>query len=234
MTKVITRLYSEEKRAHSVADKLRWEGIPQRAIRVVAANGDEDAEALKARLHKMDVHPDAVTAYVDHIGAGKAAVVVHATHKPLGAAKITRRTMDAGSPVDLGGVEQEQFVPDGPSHAPSILDTHPRFLTSRIDVVRIRTGQPVSNGIFPKTILKSGPRNSAIRGGRHMSRMFWPMPLLKKNRKASSAMRGGRYMSRAFWPMPLLSRKERSLSVIPGGALPLSRALGWPTVSNRD
>lgn len=233
MTQVISRLFEDEKLARHVLDRLRFEGLPPRALRVITAQPGESAEALADRIAGLDVAHDAAQAYAQHMADGRAAVVVHATYKPLGAAKLTRNTLDRNNPIDLGDVTEETYVPDSPSRAPSILDSHPHFLTTRVHDRRIPSGGPVSHGLGPKLIMKSRPRTSAISGGRFMSRFFWPMPLLKTNRTASSAIRGGKHMSRAFWPMPLLSRKERRLSVIPGGSLPLSRALGFPAVMTR-
>ena len=233
MTQVISRVFESEKRARGVVDRLRFEGIPTSAMRVVTARTGESSKDIAARLGRLDVDAGAAKAYASHISEGRAAVVVHATYRPLGAAKLTRGILDRNDPIDMQGATEETYVPDRPSHAPSILDTHPHFLTSRVDDRRIPSGGPVSHGLGPKLLLKHRPRTSAIRGGKHMSRMFWPMPLLKKGREARSAIRGGKHMSRGFWPQKLLSTKQRRLSVIPGGSLPLSRALGFPAVMTR-
>ncbi|WP_317056867.1 hypothetical protein [Roseovarius rhodophyticola] len=233
MTQVISRLFESEKLAQGVADRLRFEGVPQRAVRVVTAKAGEGEKDLATRISGYSVAANAAKAYAKHIGSGKAAVVVHATYRPLGAAKLTRNVMDRNNPIDLGDVTEETHVPDKPSRAPSIMDSHPHFLTTRVHNRRIPSGGPVSHGVGPKLLLKHRPRTSAISGGRYMSRFFWPMPLLKKNREARSAIRGGKHMSRMFWPQKLLSTKERRLSVIPGGSLPLSRALGFPAVMTR-
>ena len=233
MTQVISRLFDNEKIAQGVVDRLRFEGIPPSAMRLVTAESDETPDAIADRLGKYDVAPDAATLYAKHMADGKAAVVVHASYKPLGAAKLTRSVMNKNDPINLGDLTEETFIPDRPSHAPSILDSHPLFLSTRIDQRPFSSGGPISRGLGPQLLLKSRPRNSAIRGGKFMSRGFWPMPLVKTDRNATSAIRGGKYMSKAFWPMPLLSRKKRSLSVIHGGALPLSRALGFPAVMTR-
>jgi len=234
MTQVISRLFESEKLAENVADRLRFEGVPNSATRVVTAKAGESEKDLAARISGYSVATNAAKAYAKHIRSGNAAVVVHASYRPLGAAKLTRNVLDRNNPIDVGDVTEETYVPDKPSHAPSILDTHPHFLTTRVNSRRIPSGGPISHGLGPKLLLKHRPRTSAISGGRYMSRFFWPMPLLKKNREARSAIRGGKHMSRMFWPQKLLSTKERRLSVIPGGALPLSRALGFPAVMTRN
>jgi hypothetical protein len=233
MTTVITRLFESENLANGVADRLRWEGIPNRAVRVVEAKEGEAATDLADRLNQAGVHESTVKAYAQHMAKGHAAIVVHATHKPLGAARIVRDTMSANDTTDAGEVIEEYTTPTAPSNAPSILDDHPLFLTPRIDRKRIQDTGPISHGLGPKLLIKDRTSHSAMRGGRFMSRMFWPMPLLSRKRTSHSAMSGGGYMSRMFWPQRLVATKKRRLAVIPGGALPLSRALGFATVVTR-
>ena len=233
MTTVITRVFDNEENARSIAGKLRDKRLPRRAIEVIAAEG-RDSEAIAARLSRAMVHDDTVPVYAEHVAQGKAVLVVRATYKPLGAARITRETL-AGreSIVNVGDVCDDYYVSDPPDHAPSILNDHPHILLMDMGRRRIADGGPVMAGLFPKLIIRNRKATSAIRGGAHMSRLFWPMPLLKRNRKANSAIRGGRYMSKAFWPAPLLSSSERRLKVIPGDAMRISNALSWPAVQTR-
>lgn len=234
MTTVITRLFDNEENARSIAAKLRDKRLPRRAVEVIAADGG-DASAIAARLSRAMVHDEAVPVYAEHIAQGKAALVVRATYKPLGAARITRETL-AGreSIVDVGEICDDYYVSDPPNHAPGILSDHPHMFLSDMSRRRIAEGGPVMTGLFPKLIIRNRRATSAIRGGAHASRAFWPMPLLKRSRNARSAIRGGRYMSKAFWPAPLLSSSDRRLKVIPGDAMRISNAMSWPTVQTRD
>ncbi|MCR9151315.1 MAG: hypothetical protein NXH83_14170 [Rhodobacteraceae bacterium] len=229
MTTLITRLYAEEKAADSVASRLRWEGLPGYAIQVITGT---DKARLADRMTRAKVHESAIEAYTAKVAEGAALLVVAATYKPLGAARITRETVAASTPVEVEGVTEEHYFPDGPDHAPSILRGHPRFMTLDLGMGDYE-GKPISVGLCLPLLSKGPRKNRVFRGGRHMSRMFWPMPLVTRKRKANSAMQGTRHMSRLFWPMPLITRGRRSRSVIRDGALPLSRALGWPTVSRR-
>ncbi|WP_135506505.1 hypothetical protein [Roseovarius aestuariivivens] len=234
MTLVITRLFEDETTARKAFGALRDKKLPPRDMRIVQAQEGESAEALEKRLGSMDVVADAVGKYAKKLAAGgKAVLVVNATSKPLGAARITRETLAKFTSVDIGVDDEENYVPDRPTQAASILDRHPHILFSRLDYTRLREAGPISRGLGPKLLMKQRPRTSAIHGGAFMSKKIWPMPLLKEKKSANSAMRGGRYMSKAFWPMPLLSRKERSLSVIRGGALPMTRGLGLDAVIRR-
>lgn len=227
MTQVISRLYEDETRALSVAERLRFEGLPPRAIRIITLKTGEAKSDLTERLTRINIASDTAPKYASHIAAGKAAVVVDASFKPLGAAKITRNVLGRNDPIDLGEAIEEVYVPDKPGEKVSVLDSHPLFLTTPVRNRRFSSGGPISHGLGPKLLMKQRPRTSAIRGGKFMSKAFWPMALLKKTRSASSAIRGGKHMSRMFWPQPLLSSKKRRLSVIPGGALPFSRTFGF-------
>lgn len=229
MTTVITRLFADKKTADMVANRLTWEGFPKSALRVIA---DAD-DALHERMESARVDEAARPVYAEKIGAGAALLVVHATYKPLGAARIAREVTERAGAIDVGAVPDDTWFPDGPERAPSILKDHPRFMTLPLDPEDYRGG-PISRELGIPLLARKRKRNSAMRGGGHMSRFFWPMPLVIRKRSARSAISGGAHMSRFFWPMPLVTTKKRKNSVIRGGALPLSRALGWPTISSRN
>jgi len=233
MTTVITRLYADEKTADMVAQRLRWEGLPARAVQVITGAGS-DRPAIEASMNRAKVHETAVPAYADRVAAGAALLVARATYKPLGAAQIVRDVTARSKPLDVGDVVDDHYMPDEPDHAPSVLKDHPHFLMLDLEFGEYK-GRPISEELgIP--LLTRGHRNRPIhvfRGGKHVSKLFWPMPLVTRKRKANSAISGGRHVSKLFWPMPLITRKERTRSVIRGGALPLSRALGWPTISRR-
>lgn len=207
MTQVISRTFETETKARMVARELLSEGMAHRAIRIVTAKPGENAKDLTIRLASYDLAVDTAKTYSKHITANKhAAVVVHATHTPLGAARLTRSVLDNADPVNVGDLVQEVRVPDVPgSGLLSILDSHPHFLTTPVYKRRPSHGL-ISKGIGPKLLLKRKPRTSAIRGGAHMSRYFWPMRLA--------------------------TTKPRRNKVISGGGL-LSRVIGLPTLSAR-
>jgi hypothetical protein len=233
MTTVITRLYDNEETASATARRLNREGLPRHALQVITAKG-LSREEIAERMKRASVHDSALTTYADHVAAGNALLVVRATYKPLGAARITR-DITARTPVKtVGGVVDDHYLPDGPDHAPSVLKDHPRLLSLDLEPGEYKGG-PISAEVgIP--LLTRGHRNRPLhvfRGGGHMSRWFWPLPLVTRKRKANSAISGGRHVSRLFWPMPLLTRKERTRSVIRDGALPFSRALGIPTIIRR-
>jgi hypothetical protein len=233
MTTLITRLYDDEETAAATARRLNREGLPRNALRVITAQG-LSREEIAAKMSRANVHESAVATYADHVAAGAALLVVRATYKPLGAARITRDITARTKARVVGEVVDDHYFPDGPDHAPSVLKDHPRFLSLDLDTGEYKGGSVSAEIGIP--LLTRGHRNRPLhvfRGGAHMSRWFWPMPLVTRKRKANSAISGGRHVSKVFWPMPLLTRKERTRSVIRDGALPFSRALGLPTIIRR-
>ncbi|MBW4710219.1 hypothetical protein KX928_20725 [Roseobacter sp. YSTF-M11] len=230
MTTVITRLFEDEETARYVAEKIVFLGVPGRAVSVITKDSAADADALKSKMTRAQVHESAIDTYAKHVQQGKALVAVRATYKPLMAATKVRESMAKRDTVDVGDVVDDYYMADGPEPTPSVLKEHPHFLTVRIDKTGYE-GAPISRGLGIRLLSARKKRDSAIRGGGFKSRVFWPMPLLSTKPRKSSVISGGRFVSQSFWPMPLLSRKPRSNSVIRGGDLPLSRALGWPPVS---
>lgn len=229
MTKVITRLYANEVEARAVESAFRFLMFPRNAVRVIVQSDDG---ATADRLIAAGVNADTARIYADRMADGAAVVMVRATYKPLGAPRIARETLAERPAIDLGDAVEETQVKDGPDHAPSVLKDHPRFLSLPQEQDDLKIGL-FSREFGVRLLSERRERTSAIRGGRHMSRAFWPMPLVTKNRHSHSVISGGRYMSKRFWPMELLSHKPRSNSVIRGGALPFSQLLGWPVISRR-
>lgn len=231
MKTIITRLYADASAARGVAAKLHRAFLPASSVRVVTARAGEDRSALETRLGGFGVHPDAAAAYAGRLDGGAAALVVHATYLPLEAPRITREIVGASDTLDAGEVTEEYKTRDTRDHAPSVMKSHPRFLTLAPSPDR-PSGGTISETLGWRLLSPRRERHSAISGGRHVSRLFWPMPLISgRRRQASSAISGGRFMSRMFWPQPLLSRKERGSKVIPDGGHPLSRLMGWSTIA---
>lgn len=223
MTTIITRLFDDADNARRAVDRLVFKGVPARDCDLFTGPTDDE------RLTDALVNPDALGAYQKGLGAGQTLVVIRTTYKPLGAAKLTREVLAKRGGTETSGVTEDYFVPDGPPRRVSVMLDHPLFLTLPADELAPRG--PITPGFGLGTLRPHRTKRSAMSGGRFMSRAFWPMPLLSQKQRKNSVISGGRYMSRAFWPMPLLSNKPRRRSVIPGGAWPLSRAMGWPTVS---
>ena len=225
MINIFSRLYENAAAAESVRTQLLGKGFPSYMLRVVTGEGTE------AKLVRADVKPETAAAYAGETAKGKAVLVVTASYKPLGAAKVARAVLGASPAIAMDGVDELNTVRSQPDHAPSVLKEHPRFFT-HLPAPEDRGHGRLSDALGWKTISKRKPRTSAISGGRFMSRAFWPMPLLKEKRKANSAISGGAYMSTKFWPQKLVSGSDRKISVIRGGGTPFSRMLGWPTTTS--
>lgn len=224
MTTIITRLFPDEATAQSAVDRLVYRGMPRRDCKVIV--GGDKAPSMMARAQ---VHESAIGAYASHLSNGRAVVVVSATYKPLGAARLTREILAKYDVVDCGDIVEESNPPWTPERAPSVMKDHPLFLS----VPGLEAPSHIS-AMFGMPLLKQHKaKRSLMSGSRRMSRMFWPMPLISQKRNARSAMRGGRHMSRLFWPMPLISKGPRRKSVTPGGGLPFSRLFGARTISLR-
>ncbi|MBS0122630.1 hypothetical protein [Thetidibacter halocola] len=227
MTNVITRLYATEEAARAVAAKVRQAGLPPRAVHVIT--GGVEAAALTRLL----VPEAGAQALVKAMGTEKALLVVQATYRPLGAARITREIVAESNTLPLDESVQEFKVkeePPGTGTGAGI--AHRRFLTMPPRPGDMPRG-PITGGLGLPLLIDRHGRHSVIRGGALVSRMFWPMPHVVRHRASRSVLPGTRFMSRFFWPMPLLMPRAKRPSVIQGGALPLSQAFGWPTVIRR-
>ena len=231
MTQIITRLFASEKSAAAVVRKLNDEGFPKYILRIFKGTGTDNADAMAARLEKADIDPAAAAAYAKHLKGDAALLLIPATYKPLGAARIAREILADADTVDVGDIPDDTYVPDRPDHAPSILKGHPLLITLPLWDEEMPRGT-VTDG-FMRLLSPHRTKRSAMSGDHRMSRFFWPMPLLKRHRTANSAIHGGKYMSQIFWPQRLLSTGPRRSSVIPGGGRPLSRLFGWPTIIHR-
>ncbi len=231
MTTVITRLFANKAAATAVEDRLRWEGFPRNVVRVVAASEGSDTNDIAAKLTRAGVQGDTAAAYASKMAGGNALIVVNATYKPLGAARIAREVLADQNSISVGDLEEENYVREGRDHAPSVLKDHPRFFSLPADIEAELPRGPISSEIGMRLLSNKPRKNKVISGGSFMSRAFWPMKLISSGRNATSAVNKSGPRSSWFWPMPLLSNKPRRNSVIRGGSLPLSRALGWPPLS---
>ena len=232
MTQVITRLFADHQTARRAEGQFRFFGFPRNIYRTLTADDAATADALVDKLTRAGVQEATAKAYAAKMTPESALLIVSAGYKPLGVAKKTREILDRLTSVKVGKHPEENWIPTPPNRAPSILKDHPRLLTLPEELENPRG--PISRDLGVRLLSEPRNRTSAMtNGGRRMSKMFWPMPLLKSKGKASSAISGGKHMSRMFWPMPLLSTKTRRNSVIRGGALPMSRLFGLPTVSRR-
>jgi len=204
MTTIITRLYANERSANAVADRLSWEGLPKSAVKVVTGT---DKDKIQHRMMQAQVHRDAAPIYAESVAGGTALLIVRATYKPLGAARIVREVTGSRKTIDVGVTQDDIYVRDLPDHAPSVLKEHPRFLTLPSEPEELQRG-PISDLVGVHTV--------------------------SKLRSPTSAIRGGAFISQKFWPTALVSTKPRRNSVIRGGGTVFSRLFGLPTILRRS
>ena len=224
MTTIITRVFPDIATARKAVSRLEFRGLPKRDREIITAGEEAEAQMRRAKVHESAIGP-----YSQMLEAGNVLLVIHASYRPLGVARLAREVLAKHDTVDPGDAVQEHRIPWEPDHAPSILKDHPQFFS----VEGIMPAGRISEMFGIPMLRKRREKRSIISGGRRMSRAFWPMPLLKDRRSSNSAISGGRHMSRAFWPMPLVTSGQRRKSVNPGGGHPFSRTFGMKLISRR-
>lgn len=229
MTTIITRLYEDEKTAKSVVKKLHDAGFPDTLVDMIGKSAGAPAQMADAQLSAK-----AASAYGKAMKDGNALVVVRASLTPFGAAARAMMIVDDAPSIDAGVENQNEYITQefSTEYEKSVMTDHPLFLTRPRHPDASRPGT-VSGTLGFGMLSPQRHRTSAIAGGKHMSRSFWPMPLLKSRRSKNSIISGGRVISRAFWPAPLLSTKPRTPSVRQGGGTPFSEIFGLPLLSRR-
>ena len=207
MTRIITRVFANIAEAEKAVMRLTRKGLPRRNREVIRGGETAHADMVRARVHESALKP-----YGDLLAQGNVVLVVIASYKPLGVARITRDILDNLETVDVGSnVVQDHAVAWEPDRAPSILKDHPHMLT----IPGLETPGRVSDAFGMPMLKARKPKRNLMDANKRMSRMFWPMPLLSTKSRSSSVMSGGRQMSKAFWPGKLISDKPRRKSVLP-------------------
>lgn len=226
MTTVISRLFDSKAAAQAVQKRLEIEGFPSYVVRVVTSS----MAAPEATMTSDGVAPATVDAYKSRIADGAAVLVIRASYKPLGAKRIAYGILADVDAVDMGDIQEENFVKDGPDNAPRVLKGHPHFLTIR-KAPGDREPALVSRALGLRLLSERKREKSVMAEPRRMSHYFWPTPLLSKKQRRNTVMKEPKRMSRMFWPMPLLLDAPRRNSVIRDGYPILSRIFGLPTTT---
>jgi hypothetical protein len=206
MTRIITSVFANIAEAEKAVARLSRKGLPRRNREVIRGGENAHADMVRARVHDSALQP-----YGDLLAKGNVVLVVIASYKPLGVARITREILENLDTVSVGGkVVQDHAVAWEPDKSPSILKDHPHMLT----IPGLETPGRLSDSFGMPMLKARKPKRNLMSGNKRMSRMFWPMPLLSKKKRSSSVMSGGRQMSKAFWPARLISNKPRRKSVL--------------------
>ena len=225
MTHLLTRLYADEKTVHTARERLHSAGFPRYQMRTITKRDGEDHDGLMKRISDARVPDRAAGVYTEAVAAGNSLLVAVADYKPLGARKIGLKVLSEIEDLPTNLEEQDFKLAWEPETASSVLKEHPRFLTAEPDYDTERASFSSAFGFG--TLSTKERKNRVGKGGPVL-----PFGTLKTGRSANSAMSGGKFMSRMFWPMSLLSTGARRRSVTKGGGTLLSNLLGLSTTTD--
>lgn len=105
MTTIITRMYSDEATANTVADGLREKNFPDVLFDVIAGNSDVTGRMATAQVAEAEAG-----VYGPMIENGNALVVVRAPFAPFGAAQTAMNVMEAGSPMEVAVEKANRYA----------------------------------------------------------------------------------------------------------------------------
>ena len=119
-------------------------------------------------------------------------VVVRAPFTPFGAARKAMDIVDATPSVDSAVADNNTLVSETIRRelTLSVMTNHRLFLTDTKEMAR-NNGR-ISTGFGWRLLSRRKEKSSVIRGGRFMSRAFWPMALLSSKKSKLSVYRGGK------------------------------------------
>lgn len=223
-TTVICRLYKDEGSANGMRDRLYRAGFPAHVLSVVTPGSAEEKSGLAAKVEEARVPSDAAAAFAAKIKGGASLVVVRATYKPLNAVRIATEAFETSGANPPEDCEGRYAVKTPPDPSPSILKDHPRFLTLPPSGEQ---GRGLVSERIGWSLLSAPRRRDSVQ--RPAKRFFGEG--ISRRARGLSVMQPPRHVSKAFWPMPLLASAAQKSSILPGGGHPLSRLFGWPTKS---
>jgi hypothetical protein len=197
MTTIITRLYKDVATAQGVASALTAAGHDAATVDVISRDGAGDAEA---RMIEARVPRASAAAYAPGVAKGAALLVVRAPFAPMGTARHAIRVVNKTPAIPVGLADEDVYIREQPT-----IETSGTVLQGTVFYMSNPHRSLVHGHILGSNpILPARPRNSAIPGGRYMSKMFWPGKLLSPQRERTSAIRGGWLFSSIFG-IPTLS-----------------------------
>ncbi|WP_299191549.1 hypothetical protein [uncultured Litoreibacter sp.] len=207
MTTVISRLYADAKTANAAVADLKKAGYKDDMLDVI-----KPGPSVKDAMEQARVGSAAIETYASHLTGSNTLVVVRAPLMPPGAAYVAMDCVDAHPSVNAGVANQNEYIRESfdRSRFGKSVGNHRHIIGQDLTPGYSERYGLVTQAFGLKHLKPHRTKRSAIEGGGFKSRMFWPMPLLKKKDGSSSAISGGAHMSKFFWPMPLISRREAS------------------------
>jgi hypothetical protein len=227
MTTIVTRLYESSEAAERVAATLRADGFPEATLSIIN-------EADPARMTAARVDEDAAELYAKAMTGGQALFVCRAPFTPFGAARRAMEVAGSEAAIDAGVTNENRHVEDVAgrldSQTPSVFGHHPLMMTREDYVGSGWSGFRVSDMLGWPTVSRRKDRpRTLLQGSPHITRAFGP--LLRSAPRKSSVIAGGRHMSRLFWPMPLVTTGTKR-SIL-GDHPRITERLGFRTLSKR-
>jgi hypothetical protein len=226
MTTIVTRLYASPEVAERVAATLRDDGFPEATLSIIT---EADTDAMKAAR----VDECAAGLYAEAMTQGQALFVCRAPFVPFGAARRAREVADGEPAIDAGVADENRHVEEiakGRGTSSSALGTHRLILTSEDYVGSGWSGWRLSDVLMWPTVSRRKTRpDNLLKGRTHITGSRGS--LVRTGRRSSSVIPGGRHMSRFFWPTPLVTtgRKRSVLTDHPR----ITERLGLPTLTRR-
>jgi hypothetical protein len=201
MTTIVTRLYESSEAAERVAATLRADGFPEATLSIITSADTAQMIAARVDEHAAGLYAKAMT-------GGQALFVCRAPFTPFGAARRAMEVADAEPAIDAGVANENRHVEDvaGPldSQTPSVFGHHPLMMTRDDYVGSGWSGWRVSDMLgWPTVSRRREAPDNLLKGRAFMSQTKGSL-VLSRPRK-SSVISGGRHMSRLFWPMPLVT-----------------------------
>ncbi len=207
MTTIITRLYSDPAAASAAMAALLDDGQDEDTIQVITGStaGGAAAAMKAARISSVPA-----AAYGEALTGDRALLVVQAPFSPIGTARNAMKVLRKHPAMDVGLDDEDEYLREnaGEQYSRSILETHPLLMSNPFR--RLPHGHIFGNN----PIIHSKDRTSAIRGGGHMSRFFWPTRLVSAQKQRSSAIRGG-FLFSSLFGLPLLTESWASRKDLP-------------------
>lgn len=207
MTTIITRLYPTQSAANAARASLLEKGQKEDTIQIIPGGKSEEAAAA---MNAARVSTASAAAYLQAMKGKQALLVVQAPFNPIGTAQKAMRVLQKHPALDVGLADEDVYLREYPDarYSIRILHDHPLFMSNPFR-------KPSHGHIFGSNpIMPSKPRTSAMRGGGHMSKAFWPMKLISPPKERTSAIRGGRLFSSLFG-LPLLTHLWPSREDLP-------------------
>lgn len=198
MTTILTRLYPDPSAAQAAAASLLDNALDEDMIQIITAG---TAGGAAAAMKAARVSPIAAAAYDRAMTGEQALLVVDAPFNPIGTARTAMKVLRRHPAINVGLDDEDAYLREDPGSQVSanIMTGHQLLMSNPFR--RLSHGHIFGNNpILPSTV-----RTSAIRGGAHMSRMFWPTKLISAQKARTSASRGGFLISSLFG-LPLITR----------------------------